>query len=612
MSQDEVFPYRYGSYFVYEANNKTKQFKVATFVNTTSQDSVALFPQFMYQSLLKTATGNPDLRFEVTSVPFAHSTRQRDKEEEASGIFVTFVIGIGFSLIPASIVTRLVSEKERGLFHMQIVSGVEKISYYGAFVIFDLIVAYIPCVLTILMIHLFRLNYTEVWRTIMLYPLAVIPYTYASSFIFDKESTAQTFTIYLHFLLSGIACMIVFALRMVDVTSLEGDAAMWVMRFINPTFSVCNSIMYQGCHTLLSQQRETIRRDLYATGDYEQPQLPDRIERYFGHPSNMGGDWYGLITISVVFWIIFYKCEGGNWNKFEQWMEGSWFSYLFISRFPKQKDDKELALDNDVKREEERVAQCEKHSVCVNRFRKVYSVPLSKPILAVEKASFAVNEGECFALLGVNGAGKSTTFKSLTNVVEPTSGKISILGQDIDKNFNDIRYRIGYCPQQQALFNSLSVLEHLEFYAHLKGLPSEMSSLLIEPVIHRLGIHKYRHVHAEKLSGGNKRKLQTAIAILGNPLIILLDEPSAGMDPGAKRFMWRVVANITKERTKSCVIITTHSMEEAEALSTKMGILVKGSIFKCFGTSQHIKDKFGEGYESEFRLRSLTGDEMES
>jgi len=93
------------------------------------------------------------------------------------------------------------------------------------------------------------------------------------------------------------------------------------------------------------------------------------------------------------------------------------------------------------------------------------------------------------------------------------------------------------------------------------------------------------HKFAENLSGGNKRKLQTAIAILGNPLIILLDEPSAGMDPAARKFMWKVVSNITLERPKSCVILTTHSMEEADALSTRMGIMVHGGIFKCMGTS---------------------------
>ena len=112
------------------------------------------------------------------------------------------------------------------------------------------------------------------------------------------------------------------------------------------------------------------------------------------------------------------------------------------------------------------------------------------------------------------------------------------------------------------------------------------------------------------MSGGNKRKLSVAIAIVGSPPIILLDEPSAGMDPTARRFMWEVVADISSNKT-SAVILTTHSMEEAEALSTKMGIMVKGGIFKCFGSSQHIKDKFGTGYIIEVKSRQLTRDQVQ-
>ena len=102
------------------------------------------------------------------------------------------------------------------------------------------------------------------------------------------------------------------------------------------------------------------------------------------------------------------------------------------------------------------------------------------------------------------------------------------------------------------------------------------------------------------------------MSILGNPPIILLDEPSAGMDPEARRFMWTVVARISQQRKKSAVILTTHSMEEAEALSTKMGIMVTGGVFKCFGSSQHIKNKFGTGYEIEVKIKKLTDPELHS
>lgn len=125
-----------------------------------------------------------------------------------------------------------------------------------------------------------------------------------------------------------------------------------------------------------------------------------------------------------------------------------------------------------------------------------------------------------------------------------------------------------------------------------------------------MDLRDYVNIRATNLSGGNKRKLSVSMAMLGNPPLIFLDEPSTGVDPQAKRFMWNIVSKISTQRKKSGVIITTHSMEEAEALCTKMGIMVKGE-FKCFGPSTHIKDKFGTGYEMEFKVRSLKQAELD-
>ena len=109
------------------------------------------------------------------------------------------------------------------------------------------------------------------------------------------------------------------------------------------------------------------------------------------------------------------------------------------------------------------------------------------------------------------------------------------------------------------------------------------------------------------MSGGNKRKLSVAISLIGNPKVILLDEPSAGMDPMARRFMWTVIQGISK---KSAVVLTTHSMEEAEALSTRMGIMTKGGHFKCLGSSEHIKTKYGTSFEIEVKLKKATDSEI--
>jgi len=152
----------------------------------------------------------------------------------------------------------------------------------------------------------------------------------------------------------------------------------------------------------------------------------------------------------------------------------------------------------------------------------------------------------------------------------------------------------------------MTVEEHIWYYARIKGIKPEFQEKIVQDTIFELNLTDHRSKPAGTLSGGNKRKLSVAMAPLGNPPIILLDEPSAGMDPEARRFMWTVVERISQRDKKCAVILTTHSMEEAEALSTKMGIMVRGGIFKCYGSSQHIKNKFGTGYECEIKIKKAS------
>lgn len=125
-----------------------------------------------------------------------------------------------------------------------------------------------------------------------------------------------------------------------------------------------------------------------------------------------------------------------------------------------------------------------------------------------------------------------------------------------------------------------------------------------------MGLDEYSDKLSGTLSGGNKRKLSVAMAMIGNPSIIFLDEPSTGMDPKARRFMWKIISRISTEKKQSTVILTTHSMEEAEALATRIGIMVRGN-FKCIGTPQHIKSKFGKGFEIEIKIKNIKRDEIE-
>jgi len=229
--------------------------------------------------------------------------------------------------------------------------------------------------------------------------------------------------------------------------------------------------------------------------------------------------------------------------------------------------------------------------------------------VAVNQLSFGVKNGECFALLGVNGAGKTTTFKILSGDYTQTGGQAFINGFEIPKNLKEAQRNIGYCPQFDSILDLLTAREHLELYAAIKGIPEALRERMVEKHLFEMNLKQYENIPAGTYSGGNKRKLSVAIAMIGNPPVVFLDEPSTGMDPEARRFMWNVISRISRERKQSSIILTTHSMEEAEALATRMGIMVGGNL-KCIGTSQHIKSKFGGGYEVEVKLEVPTREEI--
>ena len=195
-------------------------------------------------------------------MPFPKSARNPGIPNDANGIFVAFCVGISYALIPASIISRIVQEKERGLQHLQTVSGVDMKAYWLSFYLFDILKTYVACLLTWCLVEIFHLHYHQIQLVLMVFPWAVVPYSYVCSYIYNRETTAQTFSIYLNFLLSGMAAIIVFALRMVEGTALWGDRIMWVMRLLCPSFNVCNAIVYASSKDIISRQRRVIRSDL--------------------------------------------------------------------------------------------------------------------------------------------------------------------------------------------------------------------------------------------------------------------------------------------------------------------------------------------------------------
>uniref|UniRef100_A0A4W5LIR1 ABC transporter domain-containing protein n=1 Tax=Hucho hucho TaxID=62062 RepID=A0A4W5LIR1_9TELE len=221
-----------------------------------------------------------------------------------------------------------------------------------------------------------------------------------------------------------------------------------------------------------------------------------------------------------------------------------------------------------------------------------YQDPLSWDMVGKNLCAMAI-QGVCFGLLGINGAGKTTTFKMLTGDISISGGEAFLNGYSIRTEMRDVHQNMGYCPQFDALNDLLTGREHLEFYARLRGVPENEVPMVAEWGIQKLGLVKYSNKSAGTYSGGNKRKLSTAMALIGCPPVVFLDEPTTGMDPKARRFLWDCILSVIKEGRS--VILTSHSMEECEALCTRMAIMVNGQ-FKCLGSIQHLKSRFGDGY----------------
>ena len=215
-----------------------------------------------------------------------------------------------------------------------------------------------------------------------------------------------------------------------------------------------------------------------------------------------------------------------------------------------------------------------------------------KKIQAVTDVSFAVPQNEVFALLGPNGAGKSTIISLIRGDMQPKPRQkatdIQIDDISVLRHRALARSRLGVCPQFDAM-DLMTVREHLTLYARIRGVPNPKHN--VDEIMRAVGLTAYADRLAAKLSGGNKRKLSLGMALTGNPSVLLLDEPSSGMDAASKRVMWRTLSSIVHGRS---IVLTTHSMEEADALASRAGIM-SGRML-ALGTTDHLRRRYGDAY----------------
>uniref|UniRef100_A0A671NUP3 ATP-binding cassette sub-family A member 2 n=1 Tax=Sinocyclocheilus anshuiensis TaxID=1608454 RepID=A0A671NUP3_9TELE len=535
---------------------------------------------------LPSSKGNPAAYgITVTNHPMNRTSASLSLDYLLQGtdVVIAIFIIVAMSFVPASFVVFLVAEKSTKAKHLQFVSGCDPVTYWLANYIWDMLNYLVPATCCVLILFVFDLpaytsptNFPAVLSLFLLYGWSITPIMYPASFWFEVPSTAYVFLIVINLFIGITATVATFLLQL-----FERDKD---LKLVNSYLKSCFLIFpnYNLGHGLMEMAYNEYINEYYAKiGQFDKVKSPfewDIVTR-------------GLVAMTIegfVGFLITILCQYNFLRKAQR---------VPVNSQPVEDDDVDVAC------ERRRVLRgdADNDMLKIDNLTKVYKSRKMGRILAVDRLCLGVRPGECFGLLGVNGAGKTTTFKMLTGDESTTGGEAFIQGHSILRELLRVQQSIGYCPQFDALFDDLTAREHLELYTRLRGIPWKDEERLVQWALEKLELSKYADKPAGTYSGGNKRKLSTAIALIGYPSLIFLDEPTTGMDPKARRFLWNLILDIIK--TGRSVVLTSHSMEECEALCTRLGIMVNGR-FKCLGSIQHLKNRFGDGYMITVRTKT--------
>lgn len=520
-----------------------------------------------------------------TNHPFSYS--EEDNSYFAGGIvnyLLSMFIGIAFASIPVTFAVHIVKEKEVGAKHQQTVMGVRPLVFWTANFVFDTISFLVPVIFTFIIMAAFDkpgftgARFPAALVVFLCYLISSTSITYMLSFCFAKSTTAQSALIMVYTFVS-LVLYLVSQLVNADIAKI-----LVPIFHIMPQFGLMNGINSLGVAATK------------ASGCTAPTCTPATAMDLFEW--DVAGKSIILMFVMFVIGAICTLLIDTGICSTKYCRKTPTITEAQQQAAAAEVDEDDVATET--RRVLDRLTTGNRDTINIERLRKVYPSPTGVGAkVAVHSQTLGIPDGQCFGLLGPNGAGKTTTLSMITGDVDVTSGDAYLANSSIVSNIYEAYSVLGFCPQFDGLFELMTGREHLQMYARIKGVPDEEVDMMVKHYLDELHLTAHADKLSSKYSGGNKRKLSLAVALMGHPKIVLLDEPSTGMDPFARRGMWNVISSEMKGRS---VMLTTHSMEEADALCTRIGIMVNGRL-RCVGSSQHLKSKYGGGLEMEIKTR---------
>ncbi|TTR84633.1 ATP-binding cassette sub-family A member 1 [Bagarius yarrelli] len=476
-------------------------------------------------------------------------------------VLVSICVIFAMSFVPASFVVFLIHERVNKAKHMQFISGVQPFLYWFTNFLWDMCNYIVPATLVIIIFVCFQqeayvssTNLPVLALLLLLYGWSITPLMYPASFFFKIPSTAYVVLTSVNILIGINGSVSTFVLELFGSNEIGGiNDILKNVFLIFPHFC-----LGRGLIDMVKNQAMADALERFGENRFHSPLAWDMV----------GKNLFAMAVEGVVFFCITVLIQ---------------YRFCIKARGDSAHLKPIIEEDEDVSRERQRILGGGGQSDILE-LRQLTKVYKRKQKPAVDRLVLV-----CL----VNGAGKTSTFKMLTGDSVITSGEAYLAGKSVLTEIDEVHQNMGYCPQFDAINDLLTGREHLEFYAILRGVPEKEVCEVAEWGIHKLGLAKYADKSAGSYSGGNMRKLSTAIALIGGPPVVFLDEPTTGMDPKARRALWNCILSIIKEGRS--VVLTSHSMEECEALCTRMAIMVNGR-FRCLGSVQHLKNRFGDGY----------------